>query len=466
VGTNNRQRRAAKAKRRSKEQRSRHARHDDAGQPGDRSQTGDPLFTTRELVEGLLELATAPGPGLDEVAAGAAERLCTLDHATVSRESERHALRLTAAVWNGGWQPVELIRQVQRTTNAATTRLALVAISADHARRSTATLDPRWIDQLDRLELPPVHSDAGWLDDWAEGEQMQRPDLVRTVVAYLRCLASLSQIPILVPPPGTRASADATIDLTSRTNDPILDRIRALLAQAESTTFEAEAEAFTAKAQQLMTRHAVDQAVLASRADRSETPLTIRIPIDDPYVDAKSLLLQCVAENTRCRSVFHERYAMSSVVGFAGDVAATEMLFTSLLVQAQTAMHAAAASSPAGARTRSRSFRAAFLVAYANRIGERLAAINEGVITEVEVESNRSILPVLSARSHVVDASIDDMFGELRPSFVRAGHDVAGSASGHLAAERAQLTFGDLVTGDDAPREAATPPSALSQAQS
>ena len=56
---------------------------------------------------------------------------------------------------------------------------------------------------------------------------------------------------------------------------------------------------------------------------------------------------------------------MSAVVGFAADVAATEVLFTSLLVQAQTAMQAAAATAPAGARTRSRSFRSAFLVAYA-----------------------------------------------------------------------------------------------------
>ena len=37
---------------------------------------------------------------------------------------------------------------------------------------------------------------------------------------------------------------------------------RALLAQAESTTFEAEAESFTAKAQQLMARHAIDAAMV------------------------------------------------------------------------------------------------------------------------------------------------------------------------------------------------------------
>ena len=39
-------------------------------------------------------------------------------------------------------------------------------------------------------------------------------------------------------------------------------KVRALLAKAESTTFEAEAEALFAKAHQLMVRNAIDEAVL------------------------------------------------------------------------------------------------------------------------------------------------------------------------------------------------------------
>ena len=100
----------------------------------------------------------------------------------------------------------------------------------------------------------------------------------------------------------------------------MLDRVRALLAQAESTTFEAEAETFTAKAQQLMTRHAIDMAMVSAGSRRAERPDTIRIAIDDPYLAAKSLLLQLVAASSRCRAVFHQRFAMSSVVGFAADL--------------------------------------------------------------------------------------------------------------------------------------------------
>jgi hypothetical protein len=265
------------------------------------------------------------------------------------------------------------------------------------------------------------------------------------MVALLGALAPLSPIAILIPPPGAQTAHDLTIDLTSRGNDPMLNRVRALLAKAESTNFEAEAEAFTAKAQELMTRHAIDLAMVRASAPRPERPETIRIPIDDPYVDAKSLLLQFVAQSSRCRAVFHPRFAMSSIVGFANDLAATEMLFTSLLVQAQISMQATATSAPPGARTRSRSFRAAFLTAYAHRVAERLDQINAYVVADAEAETGGSILPVLAARSSMVDSEVAEMFGPLRSSAVRRGHDPVGWASGRMAADRARLNLGDLT---------------------
>jgi hypothetical protein len=366
-----------------------------------------------------------------------------VDDGEVLLRFERQAQQSIGAIWRSGWQPAELARQVLRTTSPPVGRLVLVAIAADHTNRRAATLDPRWIAQLDALDLPRVEA-TGWLAAWAEREQVRWSELVEAAVALLRSLASLSGLPILIPPPGVRADHDARIDLTVRTNDPMLNRVRALLALAESTTFDAEAEAFTAKAQELMTRHAIDSALVSSGSDRSERPLTIRVPLDDPYVDAKSQLLHHVAKHSRCVSVYLRRYAMSSVTGFAGDVAASEMLFTSLLVQAQTAMHTAAAAAPAGARARSRSFRSAFLFAYAHRIGERLAEINAGVIKRAEVESSRSILPVLAARSSVVDATVAEMFGPLSRSRGRRGYDADGWASGRGAADRARLNSGGL----------------------
>jgi uncharacterized protein DUF2786 len=438
MGKNNRSRRAAKQRRRAKEQA--RTRTDAYRSPDDSELEPD------QRVESLLRIAATVPFDDEDLAAEALAALLTVDPALVGREAERHTLRLVRTAWVNGWQPVELVRQAKRHANASVARLAVAAIATEHGSTAAAALDPRWSLQLDSLGVPRAAPATGWVDAWAAAESTSWAGALGAVVALLSCLSSLGRVATLIPPPGGRAPSDP-IDLTARANDPMLDRVRALLAQAKSTPFEAEAEAFTVKAQELMTRHAIDAAMLAKTADRSDPPITIRIPIDDPYVDAKSLLLQCVAEHSRCRAVFHEHYAMSSIVGFADDVAATELLFTSLLVQAHAAMAASAATAPAGARSRSRSFRAAFLVAYANRIAQRLAEINAGVVSTAEAETGTSIVPVLAARSDAVDAAVTNQFGDLDVSPVRGGYDAAGFVSGELAADRARLSYADLTAG-------------------
>ena len=61
-----------------------------------------------------------------------------------------------------------------------------------------------------------------------------------------------------------------------------------------------------------------------------------------------------------------------TVVGFPADLNAVELLFTSLLVQANTAMLRAGGKKDEFGRSRTRAFRQSFLVSYAIRIGERL----------------------------------------------------------------------------------------------
>ena len=367
-----------------------------------------------------------------------------MDTKTQLVEAERLLLLRIAAAWRGGWQPRELVRQVRRTTNPTMVGLALVVIAADLALRDVSTLDARWVAQLNELELPPVVGGDHWLAEWGRKLELTSAEQICNVAKHLEVRMLLTPLEILIPPPGAGAADRQIIDLSARGDDPMLNRVRALLAQAESTNFEAEAETFTAKAQQLMTRHAIDMAMVAQSAHRSEQPDTIRIPIDDPYADAKSSLLAVVARRSRCRAVFHPDIAITTIIGFSGDLAATEMLFTSLLVQAQVALQATTSAAPPGAPARSRGFRAAFLHAYAHRVSERLDEINAYVVAGAEAETGTSILPVLAARSSVVDARVDEIFGKLRRRPARRTLDMAGWASGRSAADRARLNNGDL----------------------
>jgi len=100
---------------------------------------------------------------------------------------------------------------------------------------------------------------------------------------------------------------------------------------------------------------------------------------------------------------------------------------------------------PPGSRTRSQSFRSAFYLAYANRIGERLKESNRLVTDAATAELGESFLPVLADRVGEVDAVFDERFSDLVNSRIRGGWDAAGFASGEMAADRAKLRFADLT---------------------
>ena len=192
----------------------------------------------------------------------------------------------------------------------------------------------------------------------------------------LLLLKTMPRVEPVVPMPGTAAATAGAVDELDRR---ILDRVRALLAKAESTDFPEEAEAYTAKAQELMTRHRIDHALLAATTGKRDHPVSRRVSIDNPYEVAKSLLLQVVAEANSCRAVWMKRFGLTAVVGFAPDLDATELLFTSLLVQATRAMTGAGSRTDAYGRSTTRSFRQSFLTAHASRIGERLSAASAEV---------------------------------------------------------------------------------------
>ena len=210
----------------------------------------------------------------------------------------------------------------------------------------------------------------------------------------------------------------------------ILDRVRAYLAKAESTEFTAEAETFTAAAQALMTRYRIDSALLeaaAPDAQKTSKPNTRCLTLNNPYMLAKSFLLQVIAEANGCKAVYSKREAQSMIIGFAGDIDIVEILYTSLTMQAATAMHQQFRSD--------KSFRSSFLYGYAHRIGERLQEETQKVIAK---ETNTNLLPVLYNRAQLVRSELNKQFPKLkhnRPTVNSSG----GYYSGQDAANRANL---------------------------
>jgi hypothetical protein len=225
-------------------------------------------------------------------------------------------------------------------------------------------------------------------------------------------------------PHGAGSAADAGV----------LHKVRSLLAKAESTTFPEEAEALTAKAQQLMDRHAIDRALVAEAAGGAGGPEGRQVVIEAPYARPKFQLLTELAVANRCRAVLDTRTGTATVVGFAEDQVTVELLYTSLLVQGTQAMLRAGTSQ----RTRSRAFRQAFLLAYAARIGQRLREASAATVREAAQDHGEGLLPVLHRREVAVDDEMRQRFPHVRSMRVSAS-DPAGFAAGHAAADRARL---------------------------
>jgi hypothetical protein len=255
---------------------------------------------------------------------------------------------------------------------------------------------------------------------WTAAEGVSRPVAVASAVEALSWLMRLPALPAarMGPPAG----------------DPRrLERIRALLAKAESTTFAEEADALTAKAQELMTRYAIDQAMVAS-ARSERVPSLRRLGVDDPYPGPKALLLGEIAAANRCRSVWSKTFGFSTVFGFEPDLDAVELLYTSLLVQASAGMKAGGA----------RAFRQSFLVAFATRIGGRLREAAEASVADAAEEHGSALAPVLLARDSAVEEACHAAYPELtRQAFSVTSY--AGWAAGVTAAELATLSTRDEI---------------------
>jgi len=272
-----------------------------------------------------------------------------------------------------------------------------------------------------------------------------RLQAVGVAVATVAHVQGLPPLPKLGPAPG---EAGADPGHRPRPDAGVLHKVTSLLAKAESTTFPDEAESLTAKAQELMTRYAIDRAQLD--AGRGDEPVAggRRIPIDDPYANPRYLLLAAVARANRCRAVLTKQWGFSTVFGDEGDLDAVEMLFTSLLVQATRAMVLEPVSA-AGNGGRTRSFRHAFLVAFAGRIGERLARASEAVTADAARQST-AVVPLFEARRAAADRALGEAFPETRTLRVSA-RNAEGWQAGVRAADRAQLGLERPVRGASPP---------------
>ncbi|UYM07255.1 DUF2786 domain-containing protein [Solicola gregarius] len=348
----------------------------------------------------------------------------------LSTTTEEWLAYIVSSVVASGWAPTDLAEIVRRRGTDRQLPILSALLRAETDRHPDDQVSPLWNDDLDRIAPP------------------RTPDLLST--SDLENVFELVTVLVPLPPIEHTVTLAGSVDSRERHEDSVssskhLNRVRALLAKAESTESAQEAEALSAKAQELISRYALDRLLDRPLDDGDRSRVDVRrIWIDAPYVSAKATLIHQVCVANRCRAVFTEKLEFMTVLGGSADVDAVELMTASLLVQAQTAMLAHGSRSDGWGTSRTRSFRRSFLIAYAGRIGERLRTATDDAVEETG--EAKALVPVLKRQAAQIDAACAELFPRLGKTRRSSVSNAEGLLAGRAAADRASLNAHKNVT--------------------
>jgi hypothetical protein len=423
MGVSNKQRRAAKAKKR--------ARARGAARTAGAAWVRDEPVLTSSAVRSLL-LDVVEQIWNDSTAAARCAALLLAPGRPLTPEIARAGLRallddLVRGVVSNGWAPRDLAEITRRRAGEEHIS-AVVALLHDEAGRHAGRVPAAWAADLARIG-------PGSAVDLQTARGMQ---------AALEVAAVLVRLPAIVPVlPALGAQTTGSSDVAPG-DAKLLARVQALLAKAEATEFPEEAEALSAKAQELVSRHALERILTRADAGRPDArPVARRLWLDAPYVFPKAMLVHVVAGANRCRSVVSEPLGFCTLVGLPDDLDAVELLVPSLLVQAHRAMRRYGRQTDRTGTSRTRSFRQSFLLSYGQRIGERLEGADRGVAASSARRGE--LVPVLRRQEERLQATCDQLFPHLTSKAGTVGN-ASGWAAGRAAADQALLGADQQVT--------------------
>jgi Protein of unknown function (DUF2786) len=225
-----------------------------------------------------------------------------------------------------------------------------------------------------------------------------------------------------------------------------IDKINKLLALAERAGTEEEAQLAYAKAQDLMTRWAIDEAMLR-RTDPSKS--NDEIIRDDMKLKRSGLFKSMVQLIVACAEPNDVKVLVRNptqwkdlagvvLIGYSSDIAKVQMLFASLWIQCGTERNRAIKNLPSYySKVEVAKFRRSFAVGYAWRIGDRLMEARKTTVEETDIGQPGTAL-MLRDRS----AEVQDFFDGVpkgKAQRDRSKYDFGGVSQGGQAANRADI---------------------------
>jgi hypothetical protein len=225
-------------------------------------------------------------------------------------------------------------------------------------------------------------------------------------------------------------------------NQKWIDRIKKLLERAEHPrTPQDEAESCYAKAQELMTKWAIEESMLHA-TQRKSTDQIIKKEVKlsrSGLFDAMVQMYAAVAApndvKVLVRSKQWKDLAGVVLIGYESDIAKVEMLYASIWIQCAREQNREIPDIlTGGARGR---WRRSFRISYAYRIGDRLMEARRSTVEEEESSTPGTALVLRSRTEEVEEFFASIPKGQARAS--RRSIDWDGASKGRSAADRADI---------------------------
>jgi len=229
--------------------------------------------------------------------------------------------------------------------------------------------------------------------------------------------------------------------VNSETPDALLDRVRKLLVKAEADgVTQAEAQALTAKAAELMAKYGIDRALLAAARPETDRPADRVIEIGNPWARVQAHLLCGLASALRCQCVILPQAGPGSRIhmfGFASDIERTDVLYTSLLLQMWQGL--SAVEPPAWSRG-PRAWRRSWLLGFATAVVARVRAAEQAAAAraaDAPAGNGATAALVLADRTEIIERTLRRAYPVTRSS--RVTYSGSGYGTGYTQGQRADI---------------------------
>lgn len=229
----------------------------------------------------------------------------------------------------------------------------------------------------------------------------------------------------------------------------IKKKIKALLTKAEATEYQEEADAFFAKAAELMARHAVSEDEVRKFGSDQPPPKVERrsYTVASPYSSDRMFLVSAVAESlggyayylrqsrdgykTRHKVKDHNTYAF--IVGFPSDLDQIELMLESINRQMETARERDQSQVYLPGMGGKKVWNATYIRAYSMRIKQRLSEAYQ----QITEEQTGSVALAIRNKNQIIRAELAKL--GLRRFGTSKQTDLGAASAGRAAADKAMI---------------------------